>query len=211
MIIPPITPVLTGQTPEVVKRVLQCIFCHLQDNPNQDWRTTVWFISKGIQWIHFNAQSFINIGSRGETLMRQTFKSLWLFADNLLEPCVVQELRRFSDYLTMPARNSDADFVTVLSTPHKADNYLLMIALFKLSMDLFYIVTNNKLMSVDARRVWRVLIMAQTFDILYSNHEYFNFLGTYFASVAVRKWRENGDSWPFFMSAYPISVISNAK
>jgi len=209
MRIPPITPVLTGQSQTVVKRVLHLIFCHLQDKKNDDWRTQVWFISKGLQWIHFNAQSFINAGSRGETFMRQNFQRLWTCADTLLEPCVAQELRKFSDYLCMPARNSDADFVTILSTPHHATNYLHLMALLKISMDLFYIVTNNSLMAQGQRMVWRVLIMSQTFDVLYSNPEYFNFLGTYFATVAVQKWRENGESWPFFMGAYPLSVISN--
>ena len=84
-----------------------------------------------------------------------------------------------------------------------------MMALMKTSMDLFYVVNNNTLLSQDQKPVWRVLLMAQTFDILFSNPQYFHFLGTYFATIAVRKWRETGETWPFFMNAYPIHVISN--
>lgn len=204
---PSITPVLTGQPQHVVNDVLRYIFSQLQRKKNEDQRTRVWFISKALQWVHFNSQAFINSGSRGETVMRKTFEEIWGIADSLLEPCVAKEMRQFSDYLCVPARNSDADFVTILSTPHFAKNYIHLMTLLKLSMDLFYIVMNNSLLTQEQRMVWRVLIMAQTFDILYSNPQYLNFLGTYFTTIAVSKWRENGELWPFFMRAYPLTVI----
>lgn len=204
MRIPDITPVLTGQTIPTVRAVVHDIVRRMGDE-GAHWRTALWLAAKGLQWLHFNSPAFIAAGGAGEGAQRHLFRRVWSAAGAALSPDRVAELHRFFDATTAQDRCSD-EYSKVFARAPKVPSADVVTHMAR-TMDLFSHAMTDTSMGGEQRRVWATLILSATFDIIVANPRVFAAFGASFATTAYRKWLEVGEEWPFFMQAYPVTVL----
>lgn len=198
MRVPPITPVLTGQS-----RVLVCaVVTHAVDEMGRaaEWRTPVWLAAKALEWLHFNAGAFVGAGSEGEGVQRRAFQCLWRAVDAHLSKPHAAEMRRLSDMLAGGQRPSQPETPSPwhLELPkHHITTRQNFIPRVRQALDLF-----AKVLDDDVQSFWRAVVVSRIFDLLLTNLVHLSSMPVSLRAVVKRKLDELGEEWPFFGTTY---------
>lgn len=203
MRIPPITPVLAGQTPDVVLAVVRDAVCRASREPNA--RTQIWLAVKALQWLHAHAAAFLGEPG-GDGRQRRAFALVWRVVDARLTPTQAGELRRLPALLAKARHDPlNKQLADALSAPLRAAGAAQFNARMHAAFGAYDSIVAGP--GGEARDVWRLLLVCHIFELITANPDLMRGVSDSFRAVVVRKRLALGQEWPFILEAYPLHLF----
>lgn len=218
MRIPPITPVLAGQPPDVVLAVVCDAVARASRETNA--RTQIWLAAKALQWLHAHAAALLDEPG-GEGRQRRAYALVWRVVDARLTPTQASEMRRLPALLARaqhdrrewpqcdaheaPHQRVRAELAAALSAPLRAVGAAQFNARLHAAFGAYDRIVAGP--GGEARDLWRLLLVCHIFELITANPDLMRGVSDSFRAAVVRKRLALGQEWPFILEAYPLHLF----